>query len=380
MTALFLIFHGFEVYNGISKKIHYQVDALKQCGVDTHLCYIQIDEKGYQRRMIDNLTLEDFEYGIKGKIRKWVDYSAILRYIESNNIDLIYIRSYHNANPFLISFVKQTAKKNIKTVIEIPTYPYDSEYKNCSFPIHLQLLIDKIFRHRLANNIFRIVTFSNAKRIFGAKTINISNGIDFGAIKIKEPAKHESNVLRLISVAEIHTWHGFDRLLKGLSEYYKGLSEYYKEEKNVEVRYDIVGYGDEKVISDLKNYVVNNNLDKYVTFHGPQFGENLDKLFNDASVGVASLGRHRSSITNIKTLKNREYAARGIPFIYSEIDDDFEQKPYIMKISADESPINILDIIQFYKKVSTIPPSKIRDSIGDLSWKNQMERVVLACK
>lgn len=373
MTALFLIFHGFEVYNGISKKIHYQVDALKQCGVDTHLCYIHIDEKGHQRRIIDNQTLEDFEHGIKGKIRKWVDYCAILNYIENNNIDLVYIRSYHNANPFLISFVKQTAKKKIKTVIEIPTYPYDNEYKNCTFPIRLQLLVDKIFRRRLAKNIFKMVTFSNAKSIFGAETINISNGIDFSAIKIKEPAKNESNVLRLISVAEIHTWHAFDRLLKGLSEYYK-------EKRDVEVLYDIVGYGDEREIIKLKNYVTDNNLDKYVTFHGPQFGENLDKLFNNSSVGIASLGRHRSSITNIKTLKNREYAARGIPFIYSEIDDDFEQKPYIMKVSADESPISILDIIQFYKKVSLISPSEIRDSISDLSWKNQMREVVLACK
>ncbi len=37
-------------------------------------------------------------------------------------------------------------------------------------------------------------------------------------------------------------------------------------------------------------------------------------------------------IFKIKTLKNREYAARGIPFIYSEIDDDFENMPYIIKV------------------------------------------------
>ena len=35
MKALFLIFHGFDKANGISKKIHYQVKALKpqrKCG------------------------------------------------------------------------------------------------------------------------------------------------------------------------------------------------------------------------------------------------------------------------------------------------------------------------------------------------------------
>ena len=42
MKALFLIFHGFDKANGISKKIHYQVKALKECGVDARLCYYDI--------------------------------------------------------------------------------------------------------------------------------------------------------------------------------------------------------------------------------------------------------------------------------------------------------------------------------------------------
>ncbi|MEG2480028.1 MAG: hypothetical protein RSA50_07120, partial [Mucinivorans sp.] len=43
-----------------------------------------------------------------------------------------------------------------------------------------------------------------------------------------------------------------------------------------------------------------------------------DDLFEQADIAIGSLARHRSGITTIKTLKNREYAARGIPFIYSE--------------------------------------------------------------
>ncbi len=42
MKALFLIFHGFDKANGISKKIHYQVKALKECGLDARLCYYDI--------------------------------------------------------------------------------------------------------------------------------------------------------------------------------------------------------------------------------------------------------------------------------------------------------------------------------------------------
>jgi hypothetical protein len=46
MKALFLIFHGFEEGNGISKKIRYQIKALKECGLDVSICYMTEDASG----------------------------------------------------------------------------------------------------------------------------------------------------------------------------------------------------------------------------------------------------------------------------------------------------------------------------------------------
>ena len=46
MKALFLMFHGFDKANGISKKIHYQVKALKECGLDVRTCYYQTTPHG----------------------------------------------------------------------------------------------------------------------------------------------------------------------------------------------------------------------------------------------------------------------------------------------------------------------------------------------
>ena len=74
-------------------------------------------------------------------------------------------------------------------------------------------------------------------------------------------------------------------------------------------------------------------------------------------------------------MKNREYAARGIPFIYSETDSDFDQKPYVLKAPADESAIDIYSIIHFYQQLSQTP-IEIRDSIKELSWENQMGIVI----
>ena len=49
MKALFLIFHGFDEANGISKKIRYQVKALKDCGLDVRTCYYEVSSDGNRR-------------------------------------------------------------------------------------------------------------------------------------------------------------------------------------------------------------------------------------------------------------------------------------------------------------------------------------------
>ena len=116
-------------------------------------------------------------------------------------------------------------------------------------------------------------------------------------------------------------------------------------------------------------------LQDKVIFHGTLFGKELDDVFNLCQFAIGSLGRHRSGITVIKTLKNREYATRGIPFIYSEQDSDFDHQAYVLKAPADETPINIEQIIHFMEHF-TMSPEEIRATVGQLKWSIQMQHVV----
>jgi len=370
MKALFLVFHGFDANNiGISKKISYQKKALEECGLDIRLCYLIIDQDGYHKRMVDNEVLENFGKGITAKIKKRIRYARLADYILKKNLQFIYIRSFHNASPFLILLLRKLNRAGVKTVLEIPTYPYDQEYNKVCFTDRLRIISDKLFRHQMAKQIDRIVTFSNDKTIFGTRTINISNGIDFSQIRMKTKTNKQTDSIYLIGVAEIHFWHGFDRVLNGLAAYYQT-------QQDVTVFFNIIGDGVPEEIKKLKAITVKNELEEYVTFHGTKSGVELDQLFENADMGIASLGRHRSHITHIKPLKNREYAARGIPFVYSEIDDDFEDMPYILKAPADETPLDIEGLVRFYREHS-FQPFEIRDSIiSKLSWKIQMEKVI----
>lgn len=364
MRALFLVFYGFQEYNGISKKIRYQVDALKQYGMDVRTCYYEVRENGERQWMIDEKVLVNLGKGTLAKTKKRVSFAPIIHYIRKEQISFVYIRYYHNANPFTIHFVKSAKKLGAQIVLEIPTYPYDQEFTDQK----LNLCIDRIFRHSLCSHLDAVVTFSNDTEIFGQRTIRISNGIDFNSIPLRKQIRTMENELHLIGVAEIHFWHGFDRLIKGLKEYYAHNPGY-------KVYFHIVGnlFG-ERERQEIEDPIQAYNLQDYVFMHGAKHGKELDALFEKADFAVGSLARHRSGIFNIKTLKNREYAARGFGFIYSETDDDFEKMPYIIKAPANETAIDIPGLIAFCKK-QTISPQEIRNSIRHLSWTEQMKKV-----
>ena len=101
MKILFLIFHGFDPNNGISKKISYQLEAFKANGHEAHLCFM--DENGSKRRIADDTVIADYGNGKKGKILKRTEFGSIIDYAIKQHIDFVYIRSNHNANPFTIN-------------------------------------------------------------------------------------------------------------------------------------------------------------------------------------------------------------------------------------------------------------------------------------
>ena len=378
MRILFLVYHGFSEHSGISKKIHYQVKGLKENGYDVHLCYYDFSPEGHRCRYVDGKVLKDYGKGKLAGVRQRFDYDCIYDYCVKKGIQFIYARCFMNANPWLIHFFMKTRKAGIHAVTEIPTYPYDKEYnKHTSWNMLLEFFIDKLFRYRLYKYMDAMVTFSDAKDIFGQRTINISNGVDFDSIPLHQPStiSHQPSELHLIGVAEVHPWHAFDRVVAGIGEYYSHQSSAISHQ--LDVYFHIVGgvhpYHMKIYFTPL--------LEKYpyikdkVLFHGQLFGKELDDVFSQCQFAIGSLGRHRSGITVIKTLKNREYATRGIPFIYSEQDSDFDHQPYIIKAPADESPIDIQQIIDFMHDFK-MAPEDIRKTVEPLQWKYQMKKVV----
>ena len=374
MKVLFLVYHGFSEVSGISKKIHYQVKGLRENGHEVHLCYYDFTNDGSRCRFINDKIIKNYGKGRMAALRQRLDYSCIYDYCIAQGIEFVYARSFQNANPVLIQFFKRLRKAGIRCVTEIPTYPYDGEFSGFPLITRMGLLMDKVFRNSLSAQMDAIVTFSDAQSIFGQRTINISNGVDFDSIPL-HPYKSNDGDIHVIGVAEVHYWHGYDRMVAGLGEYYR------KHKDGRKVYFHIVGgiwkgnLVDSKHAPGIQALIDKYDIAEYVVLHGQLFGKQLDEVFDKCQFAVGSLGRHRSGITEIKTLKNREYATRGIPFIYSETDSDFDNKPYVLKAPADETPVDVEQMLAFIDSCLMLP-ADIRHTVEHLTWKIQMENVV----
>ena len=315
---------------------------------------------GVNRKLEDQAAAlgEDFDISMVavaeplpfGKIKSWTrllphadlgwGYDEALSEIE--NADFVYIRKIFFEKKFL-EFLKAIKEKNKNCLIllEIPTYPYDGQMvKRRKYK--LLLWKEKIYRKKLKGLVERIVTFSSAKEIFGVKTISTVNGISYDRIPLSRK-QYEKGELNLMAVAHFQTSHGYERVIRGLSEYKK-------KEQGTKVTLHMVGGGSElplykKLVKDLE-------LENEVIFYGPKFGEELTDILNRADVALGCFGLYKDGISEISALKTADYIARGIPVVSGgkerPLSDDLPE--FYFEFPNDSSSVDIEKIIEFANK------------------------------
>lgn len=273
------------------------------------------------------------------------EYKRFEKKIE--NPQFIYIRKDYIVTKSFVSFLKNIKEKypSNKILFEIPTYPYDLEYQGIKSK--LLLCIDKLFRKRLHKYIDRIVTLTEDKNIFNIPTLKFTNGINLSRIPITTKITVNPNELHLICVAQFSFWHGYERLIEGLSIYYQDASI----SKKVIIHF--VGNG-----PDLEKYKLlteQKKLSEYIVFHGAIYGDELSKIFDISDVAICSLGCHRKKLHLVSELKSREYLARGLPIVSStKIDIVPRDYEYCLYISEDEQPVIIKDVIEFAERIYSL--------------------------
>lgn len=339
----YVILNNLELDKGIKNKIEGQIKAL---------------EKNFNVNLISSDK--------KNKINRFLN---IFKKSFHSKSDIIYLR-----NNFLLTlFYAFFFKKKIK-LIEIPT-PIDNflfEIKRSESNKIIKFI--KIFLYKriytkLLKKFNFIIEYENDSYLKDfINVLYIKNGINID-LKINTIKQKDNNSIKLISIANNSIWHGYDRVIKGLYNYYKKFPD-------KKVYYSCIGSGVE--LYNLKNLSKELNMEKYVTFYGIKSGKDLDKIVNNSDIAIGSLGMHRINLEKASTLKLREYCARGIPFVYAYNDEDFIDFKYSLKIESNEKPININKIIEFYNSIKNENYiEKMRKYAEEnLTWNAKMKPVI----
>lgn len=301
-------------------------------------------------------------------------YKSAKKVIEEHNFAYVYMR---RMPVFLssISMTKMIKKKGTKLIVEIPTYNYKNEQKKEKRII--RKIATKISEHiwnRLNNriNLYSIIGREESGDYLGRPAVNISNGIVVDRIKPKRTLPYDGYHLELIAVASMCYWQGYDRMIKAISDY----------TGNVKVRLHLVGPEGDGSLEQWKNLVTELNLQESVIIHGPVYGEQLDMLFDCCHLGIGSLGLYRKKMEVGAILKNREYMARGIPFVYVGRDYNIELDfPYARQLENSDSPIDFNNIVEFAEHVLNNDKNiyEMRNYANkNMSWESELRKVLEA--
>ena len=368
---IFLYMNFFKDDNsiGITKKIKSQIKAMRDMGLIVY--YTSYVDGGAV--VVDNNDKIVFrkEYALPFKKyqrynRRFLLIKTVREYLSSCEIhfDLGYLR-WHTFDRTYLRMLDLLKKNGAINIIEAHAWTPNMIGK--TLIAKYQIAMDNKYSRQAKNYVSLVAGMSEYDNIWGIKTVKIDNAIDLSVISPRIWNKDDSKI-RIISVSNEYPYHGYDRLLKGVKNYYTSGGK-----RKIEIHF--VGV----FLESTKKLTEDLGLNDIVYFHGKQFGEALDELYNNADLGIGALAHHRVGMFAGSSLKTKEYFAKGLPFIYGWKEPAFDETyPYAHRIELCETPIDMNDIIKFFDSIkndSEMLEKMRRFAEEHYSWRKELTKV-----
>lgn len=353
---------------GVSRKVHDQMDALRHAGVAMDLLCMSEGKISQAAQVVDGVDTSAPVGRWARRINHHVRFHHAM--VEAaRDVDFIYIRFQGAPIDFGRALARiRKASPDIVILLEMPSWPYHTERRGLS--ARLRGLYEDSGLASLRSSVDRVVTFSQSSEILGIPTLKTDNGVATETLPVL-PCPEMTDTIRLIGVANLSFWHGYDRVISGLAAY--------NQPKNgPRIVFDIAGSGAER--SRLEGQVRTAGLDGVVTFLGPLHGEALQDRMEQAHIGISSVGMHRLDV-DTSNIKSREFCARGLPFVIGYPDRDFGQNlAFVHHISAEDTPLDIAGLIAWYSALRQEHPGfsalMRQHAETHLTWHAKMAPVV----
>lgn len=321
-------------------------------------------ESGFVSKLINHLRVAWF-----GSI----NFQNCYQHIIKEKFDAIYLRFYLPGSD-LIKFLNRLKRDSpsTKVLLEYPTLNVLTEMKKRGIISRVTYYLNRNKIRKLNSGVDYIVTLTKDETLFGKPAIHMPNGIELEGIT-PVPVPPFSNRLVLMGVtSDCAFYHGFDKVIKGIAEYKK-------QDCPLEVFFRIVSNPLSRHVDSLKNLCRELAVEEWISFELPKTREQLTEEYKKIHIGVGTLALHRIHLMDNYSLKHREYAAFGIPFIMSKGDDHFENSPFVMSVERNDGPLDIQQVIDFYQAIrKNYPgyPHEFRKAVEEkIIWGAQMKNI-----
>ena len=355
---------------GILNKMRYQADALRGLGFE--LTTVVGREEGV---VFDGEPAVKYRWYGGRPLRIINHYAGFWKVIatqcEAAEYNVIYVR-HPGTNPALLGFLAwmKNRNPNLRIVLEMASYPMSGEAD--SVEQKLIVACDATLSGFLRKFVDHVVTFGNQTEIYAIPCIRSSNGIDVDALPMRRGSAFNPRAPRLVGVASLAKWHGYDRIIRGLRQAL---------DQNPEMVPHVSFAGHGPVAAELEELCRTLGLGEHVTFHGMMTGKALDELFDQSDIAIASLGMHRIGLQSASSLKTREYCARGIPFILAGSDESFDEGfPCSLRVPEGDDPIDFGKVLADYAAMLERVDDPARQmrayAAATLSWKTRLSEIM----
>jgi len=261
-------------------------------------------------------------------------------------------------------------KQGGKLIVEFPTYPRTAENRRSLPRKPVFAYTDHVLKriHPMVD-LYTVIGEDCGGTLDGRPAMNIVNGVCAENMPEHIPnAQRES--IHLLGLASMIGSHGYDRVLQALAEY-RGSKD---------IRLHMVGADGDGSLAVWKVLAKRLGLTGRVTFHGPLYGDALEKVVALSDIGIGVLGFFRFGFSCGMPLKQREYMARGLPFVYAGDDPDLpEDARFCLRVSNSEEPIDMAAIAAFAeqsKRAADVPGLMRAYAREHMSWASVMRSVL----
>ncbi|WP_265455617.1 glycosyltransferase [Enterococcus sp. HY326] len=359
----------YDKFSGIYKKIESHALVLSRIfGECVILCKKkeQIVFIVFKNGLFDKLNELKIEFSI-GKLNKLAN-----QLVDDGESRLLYYRHTLRPSYRQLLLFRSAKKKDMKIIYEIPTYPFFKEQLSVAkrpyltfFKLVLEIMF---FPYLFKKSTIIPILLSNSKKKILKKMYPITNGVNPENYHERIVSFKEKKEINFIGVGTLYGYHGFDRLIRAISnENMLGNGKRYF--------FHIVGDGPE--IEKLKKLVKSLNMQSLVLFHGRLSGENLDQVFDKSDIGVSALALYERSADIDTTLKLIDYLCRGFPSISSDEEGLSKTIDSIFTVSNDDIGINLNNIEAWYSELSKRKLQKNQKKfLVEFSWENILERIL----